>query len=127
MNSKTAMMIVAIGGLGLLGLILATIMWLEKISPERKALIRISVEVADNGWFWDTALKDLGIEWYRPYRQVLDRSKGIEWTSWFLGGRINIVHNCIDRHQPDVKARPALIWEGDDGTVRRVTYGELNW
>jgi len=83
--------------------------------------------VADIGWFWEAALKDLGIEWYRPYRQVLDRSKGIEWTSWFLGGRINIVHNCIDRHQPDVKARPALIWEGDDGTVRKVSYGELDW
>jgi acetyl-CoA synthetase len=79
--------------------------------------------VADIAWFWDAALKDLGIEWYAPYRQVVDRSKGIEWSSWFLGGRMNIVHNCIDRHVGD---KHALIWEGDDGAVRKVTYRELD-
>ncbi|MBI4564229.1 MAG: AMP-binding protein [Planctomycetes bacterium] len=81
---------------------------------------------ADIAWFWDAALRDLGIEWYEPYRQVLDRSKGIEWTSWFLGGRINIVHNCLDRHVPRLASRTALIWEGDDGAVRTWTYGELH-
>jgi len=79
--------------------------------------------VADVSWFWDAALKDLGIEWYAPYRQVLDRSKGIEWASWFLGGKINIVHNCIDRH---VGPKTALIWEGDDGATRTLTYTELD-
>jgi len=79
--------------------------------------------VADVSWFWDAALKDLGIEWYAPYRQVLDRSKGIEWASWFLGGKINIVHNCIDRH---VGPKTALIWEGDDGATRTLTYVELD-
>lgn len=79
--------------------------------------------IADIAWFWDAALKDLGIEWYAPYRQVVDRSTGIEWASWFLGGRMNIVHNCIDRHVGD---KHALIWEGDDGAVRKVTYRELD-
>ena len=79
--------------------------------------------VADVAWFWEAALKDLGVEWYTPYQQVLDRSKGIEWASWFLGGRINIVHNCIDRH---VSPKTALIWEGDDGATRKLTYAELD-
>ncbi len=83
--------------------------------------------VADVAWFWDAALKDLGVEWYAPYRQVLDRSKGIEWASWFLGGKVNIVHNCIDRHQEELAAKTALIWEGDDGATRKVTYNQLDW
>lgn len=81
--------------------------------------------VADIGWFWDAAMKDLGVSWYRPYDRILDRSKGIEWTRWFLGGRLNIVHNCLDRHLAARADHPALLWEGDDGTVRKVSYGEL--
>src|SRR5262245_41697362 len=82
--------------------------------------------VADIAWFWDAALKDLGVDWYEPYRTVVDRSRGMEWASWFLGGRINIVHNCIDRHQRDLASKAALIWEGDDGAIRKVTYSELD-
>jgi acetyl-CoA synthetase len=87
-------------------------------------LIRRSV--ADIEWFWDAALKDLGVSWYRPYTKVCDRSKGIEWTSWFLGAKLNIVHNCIDRHLPALADKRALIWEGDDGAVRTWTYRDLD-
>ena len=52
----------------------------------------------DIEWFWDAVLKDLNIEWYKPYEKVLDDSKGIQWTKWFIGGKINIVHNCLDKH-----------------------------
>jgi acetyl-CoA synthetase len=82
--------------------------------------------VADIAWFWDAALKDLGVEWYEPYRTVVDRSKGMEWASWFLGGKINIVHNCLDRHVARLGSKPALIWEGDDGAVRTLSYSELD-
>ncbi|MFM8981188.1 MAG: AMP-binding protein [Planctomycetia bacterium] len=88
--------------------------------------------VADIGRFWDTALADLGLSWYRPYTQVLDRSRGLPWTRWFLGGQTNLVLNCLDRH---VVAGPwghaqhaenlALVAEADDGSVRRLTYAEL--
>src|SRR5688572_4182214 len=82
--------------------------------------------VADVEWFWDAALKDLGVEWYQPYRQVLDKSKGMEWASWFLDGKLNVVHNCIDRHVEKLGAKAALIWEGDDGGSRTVTYSQLD-
>ena len=83
--------------------------------------------IADLPRFWDTALSDLGLAWYRPYTQVLDRSRGLAWTRWFLGGQTNIVLNCLDRH---VSAggwggATALIAEADDGSVRRLTYAEL--
>jgi acetyl-CoA synthetase len=78
---------------------------------------------ADTSWFWDAALKDLGVRWTRPYTQVQDQSKGFPWTRWFLGGRLNIVANCLDPRDP---SRPAVIGEGDDGVARTWTYGELN-
>lgn len=99
-------------------------------APDARALHAWSV--ADVGRFWDTALQDLGLAWYRPYSQVLDRSRGLPWTRWFVGGQTNIVLNCLDRH---VVAGPwgdgqraetlALVAEADDGSVRRLTYAEL--
>jgi acetyl-CoA synthetase len=66
----------------------------------------------DTSWFWDAALRDLGVVWDRPYRQVQDSSRGFPWTRWFIGGQLNITRNCID---PDRGSAPALIWESDDG------------
>ncbi len=81
---------------------------------------------SDTAWFWDAALKDLGARWQRPYDAIVDRSKGIEWTKWFVGGKLNIVDNCLDRHLPRLKDKPVVLWEGDDGSTRRLTYGELD-
>ncbi|MGH2769672.1 MAG: AMP-binding protein [Actinomycetota bacterium] len=77
-------------------------------------------------WYWAEAALDLGIEWFRPYDRVLDTSRGIEWATWFDGGKINIAHNCVDRHAGGPRAdQPALIWESEDGEVRSLTYREL--
>ena len=54
--------------------------------------------IDDMEWFWDACAKDLKIEWFKPYKKVLDTSKGIEWARWFIGGKLNIAHNCTDRH-----------------------------
>ena len=87
-------------------------------------LIKRSTE--DIEWFWDAALKDLGIEWYRPYTKVLDDSGGLPWTKWFIDGKMNIVHNCLDRHVQGQRANErAIIWEGDDGSIRTVSYRQL--
>ncbi|WP_211308238.1 acetate--CoA ligase [Melghirimyces profundicolus] len=83
--------------------------------------------VGDAAWFWEEVTKDLGLEWFRPYRQVLDRSDGAPWPKWFVEGKINAAHNCLDRFVKDPRARNrlAVIWEGDDGEVRKRTYREL--
>lgn len=88
-------------------------------------LIKRSTE--DIEWFWDAALKDTGVEWFRPYSKIMDMSDGFPWTKWFIGGQINIVHNCLDRHalKPNSAGKVALIWEGEDGQFRSWTYGEL--
>lgn len=80
----------------------------------------------DIEWFWSEVDKDLGLEWFAEYDQVLDIHKGIEWVTWFSGGRINLTHNCVDRHVSDGKGgKTALIWEGEDGEIRSLTYAEL--
>jgi acetyl-CoA synthetase len=65
----------------------------------------------------------MGVEWFQPYRQVLDLSHGPEWAQWFVGGRLNIAHNCLDRWA--ASGRVACIWEGENGATRTITFREL--
>ena len=82
--------------------------------------------IADPEWFWRAVLDDLDIQFYQPFSQVLDTSRGIAWARWCVGGRMNIVHNCLDKWiGTDVEHRVAVRWEGEDGATRSVTYGEL--
>ena len=81
---------------------------------------------SDPEWFWETILDDMKIEWYRKYDRLMDMSDGFPWTKWFVGGEINIAHNCLDRHAFGArKDQTALIWEGDDGNVRSYTYEKM--
>jgi acetyl-CoA synthetase len=81
---------------------------------------------ADIGWFWDAVLKDLGIEFYKPYTDIVDLSGGLPWPKWCVDGQLNIVHNCLDKwRDTPTKNRVALRWEGEEGKVRILTYGEL--
>jgi acetyl-CoA synthetase len=80
----------------------------------------------DLDWFWRAVLDDLDIQFYEPYRAVLDTSPGIARTRWCVGGRMNIVHNCLDKWMgTGVEHRPALHWEGEEGATRTMTYREL--
>ncbi len=86
----------------------------------------IDRSASDIEWFWDAVLKDLDVEWYQPYEKILDTSKGLPWAKWFIGGKINIAHNCLDRHVKSARRdKIALIWESDGGEVRRLTYNEM--
>lgn len=89
-------------------------------------LLRRSEE--DIRWFWDAFIRFAGFEFYEPYREVLDLSGGLPWPKWFVGGKINIAHNFVDKWaaNPETAARPALIWEGEDGETRTYTFAELN-
>ena len=81
----------------------------------------------DIEWYWDAAIEDLGITFSTPYEKILDVSDGIPFPKWFVGGRINLVYNTVDRHASSVLAsNNALIWEGEDGEVRHITYRELS-
>ena len=80
----------------------------------------------DPSWFWDAVSEDLELVWQRPYTQVMDTSAGIPWTRWYVGGQFNYVATALDKHAPGPHAsKAALIWEGEDGEVKRYTYAEL--
>ena len=82
---------------------------------------------ADIEWFWDAAIKDIDIAFFRHYDKVVDLSKGKPWATWWIGGRMNIVQSCLDRHRDrEFHDKTALIWEGEPGEVRKLTYGELD-
>ncbi|HTH64816.1 MAG TPA: acetate--CoA ligase [Gemmatimonadales bacterium] len=76
----------------------------------------------DREAYWADWAKQL--EWIKPWDRVL------EWkpphAKWFLGGKLNASANCLDRHVTAGRGdRVALIWEGEPGEVRRLTYAEL--
>jgi len=92
--------------------------------PSIEALQKRSIE--DPEWYWDAVVRDLGLRWSRPYTRVLDESRGVAWARWFEGGLLNFADNCVDRHIDAGRgAQPAVIWEGDGGDTRTLTYAEL--
>jgi acetyl-CoA synthetase len=80
----------------------------------------------DIDWFWETTFEDLGIEFYEPYTQVVDLSRGIQWPTWCVDAKLNIVHNCLDKWiGTPTQNRVAVRWEGEEGAVRLLTYRDL--
>jgi len=83
--------------------------------------------VTDPAWFWEAAVRDIGVGFDPPPRSILDASQGIEWARWFDGAGFNYVRMAVDE---PAGARPdemALVWEGEDGEVRRFTRAQLRW
>jgi acetyl-CoA synthetase len=81
----------------------------------------------DIEWFWDAAIKDIDIAFYRHYDKVVDLSNGKPWATWWIGGRMNIVQSCLDRYRGTASHdKLAIIWEGEPGEVRKLTYRELD-
>ena len=82
--------------------------------------------VEDPEWFWAAVADDLDLQWMEPYKKVLDLSQGVQWPRWFVGGKFNYVQNCVDRHAlGELAQRLALIWVGEGGDERWLTYREL--
>jgi acetyl-CoA synthetase len=87
-------------------------------------LVRRSQEEPD--WFWPAAVEDMGLEFSHPWERVFDDSRGPEWTTWFVGGRVNIARVCVHdwaRRTPDAVA---AIFRGENGDRREWTFAELS-
>ncbi|MBZ5546252.1 MAG: AMP-binding protein [Acidobacteriia bacterium] len=90
----------------------------------REEFLRFSRDDPES--FYDALVNEMGAEWSEPYAQVLDTSRGVEWARWFVGGKLNIAWNCLDRHaQGAAASRLAIVWEGEDGSSRKLTFAEL--
>jgi acetyl-CoA synthetase len=83
----------------------------------------VARSIDDPEWFWPAAVEDMGLEFAEPWRQLVDRSHGPEWCTWFVGGKLNIAWNCVHRWRSD---RTAAVFRGEDGTRRELTFAELS-
>ena len=79
---------------------------------------------ADREGFWGDQAREL-LHWHKPFTQVLDWSTP-PFAKWFDDGELNVAYNCLDRHvEAGNGDRVALLWEGEPGDERRITYAEL--
>jgi acetyl-CoA synthetase len=88
-------------------------------------LVRFSAEEPER--FWPAAIEDMGLEFARPWDGVVDESRGPEWATWFVGGKLNLAWNCVHRWAEGARAdAEAAVWQGEDGERRALTYQELS-
>jgi len=101
--------------------------WMQKLGYDDYDRF-FEASVQDITWFWHEAVEELGIEWFQAYTATLDLSQGVKWPKWFVDGKINVVHNALDKwaQNPVTSEQCALVWEGDDGSVRRYTFKQLS-
>ncbi|HEX6702395.1 MAG TPA: AMP-binding protein [Gaiellaceae bacterium] len=87
-------------------------------------LHRLSVKEPER--FWPAVVDDLGLEFARPWDDVLDVSRGIEWARWFVGGRLNLARSCVHRWAERNPEATAAIFLGEDGSRRDLTWAEMS-
>jgi acetyl-CoA synthetase len=72
--------------------------------------------------FWEQQAKEL--RWIKPWRKSLEWK--LPYAKWFIGGKLNVSDNCIDRHlEGPRRNKAAIIWEGEPGDTRVLTYRDL--
>lgn len=78
-------------------------------------------------WFWPAAAEDLGVPLRGQVTQVRNEAGGRAFPRWFEAARLNVVWSCVDRHAADPvqAARKAVVYEGDSGQSRSLTFAEL--
>jgi len=77
--------------------------------------------------FWTKMARE-HVDWFTPWKKVLDWKP--PFARWFVGGKLNVSHNCLDRHLEGDHAwrrnKAAIVWEGEPGDQRTLTYGQLH-
>ncbi|WP_428265390.1 acetate--CoA ligase [Haliangium sp.] len=92
-----------------------------KSMEEYEALYRRADE--DPAGFWAEVAQEL--HWFEPWKEVLEWS--LPDAKWFVGGKTNLAYNCLDRHLSGPRRnKAALIWEGEPGDQRTLTYQQLH-
>ena len=77
--------------------------------------------------FWAKMARE-NVTWFKPWKKTLDWKP--PFAKWFVGGKLNVSYNCLDRHVEGKGAwrrnKAAIIWEGEPGDTRTITYAELH-
>jgi len=94
----------------------------KEFGAQANATAELYQRARDREAFW--AAEARALDWMTPWHRVL------EWTpphaKWFLGGKLNVAANCLDRHLKSARRnKAAIIWEGEPGDRRVLTYWDL--
>jgi acetyl-CoA synthetase len=89
------------------------------------ALQRMHAKAADDyvGFWAELAVAE--IDWHRPFTVPLDDSRAPNYR-WFTDGQLNVSHNCLDVHLAKSADKVAIIFEGEPGDIRKLTYAQLH-
>ncbi|MEZ6016964.1 MAG: acetate--CoA ligase [Planctomycetota bacterium] len=91
-------------------------------ADDYQRMYRQSLDEPDE--FWGRIAREL--PWLKPFEQVVDWSQR-PFARWFDGGRLNASHVCLDQHlDTDRASKPAIVFEGEPGDSRTLTYAELH-
>src|SRR5918911_3861802 len=95
----------------------------EKVTIEGKKINKVKAQAAENPEkFWAEQAKNL--VWFRQWNNILEWNH--PFARWFVGGELNASVNCLDRHVRTARRnKAALIWEGEPGDARTLTYWDL--
>jgi len=88
--------------------------------PPYKQLYKESLEEPEK--FWRKMAEE--IEWFSPFQKVLDESNA-PFYKWFIGGKVNITYNALDRHLKTKGNKVAIYWENEKGESGSLTYSQL--
>jgi acetyl-CoA synthetase len=80
----------------------------------------------DLEWFWKSVDEDIGIVWDSPYEKILDVSKGIAWSKWFVNGKTNIYNSSVEKFVKKDPDKISYYFESEDGETSEITYSELD-
>jgi len=94
-----------------------------KSMEEYNALMNEAMD--DYEGYWGRFAKEK-IDWFKPFDKVLNESQA-PFYKWFEGGQLNVAHQCVDRHIATKKNKAAIIFEGDNGDQKIITYRELSY
>ncbi len=96
--------------------------WID--DEKYQEMYKRSIEEPDE--FWAEQANQF-IDWYTPWDKVQEWDYHKAEIKWFEGAKLNVSHNCLDRHLETRGDQVAIIWEGDDPNVqRKITYRELH-
>lgn len=88
-----------------------------------EALRQRSIE--DPEWFWQSTVAHLGLPFDKPWRAILDTSRGTPWATWFPGSLFNINRACVDRWADETPHRLALRSQKESGETRELSFADL--
>ena len=96
-----------------------------KSIAEYQDMYRKSINDPESFW---AEMAEKNISWFKKWDKVMERDFIKPEIKWFIGGKLNVSYNCLDRHLKTFrKNKAALIWEGENGETRTFTYEELHW